>query len=369
MSKTVKARGIDVSYSQGCVDWDKVKASGVDYAILRCGFGNDTAEQDDAQYARNADECERLGIPYGVYLYSYAQTVAEAKSEAAHVIRLLKGRKLTYPVYYDLEDEATTGKQSANRIGDIAEAFCESVIAAGYAVGIYASKHWFTNKLSDARFSRWPKWVAQYNDTCTYAGEYEMWQYTSAGKVAGIAGNVDCNVCYVDYMANKPDCSPEDKPVSKPESKPKPSPQSAKDKAPDVVYRVRCGGKWLPEVKNLTDFAGIAGVPVTDVAVKVTDGTVKYRVHVKGSGWLPYVTGCNIKDAVNGYAGNGKEIDAVEIYYFTPKGKTVRKAKYRVSPLKGGYWPWQYDDEKTGGQDGYAGAFGRSMDRLQIVIE
>ena len=148
-----------------------MKASGVDYAILRCGFGNDTAEQDDAQYARNADECERLGIPYGVYLYSYAQTVAEAKSEAAHVIRLLKGRKLTYPVYYDLEDEATTGKQSATRVGDIAEAFCESVIAAGYAVGIYASKHWFTNKLSDARFSRCPKWVAQYNDTCTYAGD------------------------------------------------------------------------------------------------------------------------------------------------------------------------------------------------------
>ena len=151
-------------------------------------------------------------------------------------------------------------------------------------------------------------------------------------------------------------------------SKPKPSPQPAKDKAPDVVYRVRCGGKWLPEVKNLTDFAGIAGEPVTDVAVRVTDGTVKYRVHVKGSGWLPYVTGCNIKDAVNGYAGNGKEIDAIEVYYFTPKGKAVRKAKYRVSPLKGGYWPWQYDDEKTGGQDGYAGAFGRSMDRLQIVI-
>ena len=160
-----------------------------------------------------------------------------------------------------------------------------------------------------------------------------------------------------------------DKPVSKPESKPKPSPQPAKDKAPDVVYRVRCGGTWLPEVKNLTDYAGIIGEPVTDVAVKVSDGTVKYRVHVKGAGWLPYVTGYNVKDHVHGYAGNGKEIDAVEVYYFTPKGKAVRKAKYRVSPLKGGYWPWQYDNEKTGGQDGYAGAFGKTIDRLQIVIE
>ena len=364
MPKTVKSRGIDVSYSQGKIDWDKVEASGVDYAILRCGFGNDSREQDDAQYARNVGECERLGIHYGVYLYSYAQTVAEAKSEAAHVVRLLKGHKPAYPVYYDLEDEATTGKQSATRIGDMAEAFCETIEAAGYTAGIYASKYWFTNKLTDARFARWPKWVAQYNDTCTYSGEYEMWQYTSSGKVAGIAGNVDCNVCYVDYPKKS-----EDKPVSKPADKPTPKPvQPVKDVAPDVIYMVRCGGKWLPAVKNLTDFAGIVGSSITDVAIKVTAGSVKYRVHIKGAGWLPYVTGYNTADHVNGYAGNGKEIDAVEVYYFTPKGKTIRKAKYRVSPLKGGYWPWQYDDEKTGGQDGYAGAFGTGFDRLQIVI-
>ena len=163
----------------------------------------------------------------------------------------------------------------------------------------------------------------------------------------------------------------EEKPANKPETnKPAAKPvQPVKDVAPDVIYMVRTGGRWLPAVKNLTDFAGIVGSSITDVAIKVTTGSVKYRVHIKGAGWLPYVTGYNTADHVNGYAGNGKEIDAVEVYYFTPKGKTIRKAKYRVSPVKGGYWPWQYDDEKTGGQDGYAGAFGCNIDRLQIVIE
>ena len=143
---------------------------------------------------------------------------------------------------------------------------------------------------------------------------------------------------------------------------------TATDKAPDVTYRVRAGGKWLPEVKNLADFAGIIGQAITDVAVKVSSGAVKYRVHVKGKGWLPYVTGYNTADYNNGYAGNGQAIDAVEIRYTPAKGVKSRKAKYRISPVKGNYWPWQYDNEKTNGQDGYAGAFGKTMDRLQIVI-
>lgn len=141
---------------------------------------------------------------------------------------------------------------------------------------------------------------------------------------------------------------------------------------PDVIYRVKAGGKWLPEVKNLADFAGIEGKAITDVAIKVTKGTVKYRVHIKGGGWLPYVTGYNIKDHNNGYAGNGKVIDAIEIYYSTPsdyaKKNGYLKAKYRVSPLKGSYYSYQYDNEKSNCQDGYAGDFGKAIDRLQIVL-
>ena len=137
----------------------------------------------------------------------------------------------------------------------------------------------------------------------------------------------------------------------------------------DVEYRVRAGGVWYPAVKNLEDYAGKIGVAITDVAIKVSQGKVKYRVHILGGEWLPYVTGYNISDTKNGYAGDKKPIDAIEVYYYTPDGMTVKKAKYRVSPLKGNYWTWQYDNEKDDSQDGYAGSFGQQIDRFQIVIE
>ncbi len=137
----------------------------------------------------------------------------------------------------------------------------------------------------------------------------------------------------------------------------------------DVEYRVRAGGVWYPAVKNLADYAGKVGVAITDVAIKVSQGKVKYRVHILGGDWLPYVTGYNISDAKNGYAGTGKPIDAIEVYYYTPDGVTTKKAKYHVSPLKGNYWPWQYDNEKDDSQDGYAGSFGQQLDRFQIVME
>lgn len=138
----------------------------------------------------------------------------------------------------------------------------------------------------------------------------------------------------------------------------------------DVEYRVRAGGVWYPAVKNLEDYAGSPGEVITDVAIKVSAGKVKYRVHVLDGDWLPYVTGYNINNHRNGYAGTGKPIDAIEVYYYTPNNiRPYKKAKYHVSPLNGSYWPWQYDNEKTNGQDGYAGGFGAMMDRLQVEIE
>ena len=156
----------------------------------------------------------------------------------------------------------------------------------------------------------------------------------------------------------------------KPAPSPTPAPAPEPAKTVDVYYRVRTKADgWLPEVKNLEDYAGFTGA-VTDVAVRVSAGSVKYRVHIKGGNWLPYVTGCNINDAVNGYAGNGLEIDAVEVYYYTPDSiRPYKKAKYRVAPVGGSYYPWQYDNETGNGQDGYAGAFGNAIGKLQIVIE
>ncbi len=191
--------GIDVSEHQSWqkpINWEAVKAYGVEFAIIRLGYGDDMKSQDDAAFAYNVAECKRLGIPFGVYIYSYAETTRQARSEAAHCIRLLKGINLSYPVYYDLEDPDTTAKCTNAEILAIAKAFEKDVTAAGYQVGFYANTYWWTTKLTDNYYNGFSRWVAQYNDECTYEGAKDMWQYSSEGKIAGIYGDVDMNVLY-----------------------------------------------------------------------------------------------------------------------------------------------------------------------------
>lgn len=189
---TVKTKIIDVSEHQGVIDWEKVKPQ-IDGAILRCGYGGNYEDQDDEQFRRNADECTRLGIPFGVYLYSYAKSVQGAQYEADHVLRLVSGYRLSYPVYLDLEQPGTEcgAAERANVFGDIVE-------AAGYWCGIYANLNWWENHLQG--LDRFTKWVAQYYRECEYAGSaLDMWQYTDAGIMDGISGRVDLNECYRDF--------------------------------------------------------------------------------------------------------------------------------------------------------------------------
>ena len=190
----VVAKGIDVSQWNGDIDWATVKNTDVDYAIIRCGYGQDQTDQDDPKWKRNADACTQYNIPFGVYLYSYADTVEKAKSEAQHVLRLVKGYDLAFPIYYDLEEQSVRDSVSTSKIAQIAKAFCDTIEAAGYRVSIYANTDWFTNYLTDPMFDNWNKWVAQYNYQCTYAGSYTMWQCTSKGSVNGISGYVDLNM-------------------------------------------------------------------------------------------------------------------------------------------------------------------------------
>lgn len=129
-------------------------------------------------------------------------------------------------------------------------------------------------------------------------------------------------------------------------------------------------GTTLPEVTNLNDFAGIIGKRISNVAIRVNKGNVKYQVHVLGGDWLPWVTGYNWGDFNNGYAGNGQAIDAIRVYYETPSDIVSKfgyqKAQYRVAPVNSPYYDWQFDDETTGGQDGFAGCFGIAIDRFQL---
>lgn len=194
-------KGIDVSSYQGTNDWNKTK-SDIGFAILRCGFGSDIATQDDEQFARNVTECERLNIPYGVYLYSYAKTEAMIDSEVEHTLRLLGAHK-PFCVYIDMEDGSTTALGKTVLTG-FAKRFCEAVKAKGFKVGVYANQNWFQNYLDvkalhDAGYSIW---CAKYADSKpNIAAAYDIWQYSSKGSVAGINGNVDMNYMYNDIRA------------------------------------------------------------------------------------------------------------------------------------------------------------------------
>lgn len=190
-------QGVDVSHWQKEIDWKKAKDE-IDFAILNLGYGQNMESQDDAYFAKNAAACEKYGIPYGVYIYSYATTPERAAGEAEHVLRVIADCDLSFPVYYDLEESAQKDLEP-EVLGEIAQTFCDIIQAAGYEVGIYSSTYWWTNYLTDEAFDNptWYKWVAQYNTKCTYEGKYTMWQYTSSGQVDGMSsGGIDMNYWY-----------------------------------------------------------------------------------------------------------------------------------------------------------------------------
>lgn len=368
-------KGVDISSSNGDVDIKKIKDAGYDFVMIRCGFGSDIKSQDDSQFENNVRKCEKIGMPWGAYLYSYALNVDEAKSEAEHTLRLLKGKKPTFPIAFDMEDadgyKSKNGMPSNARLVEICKTYLSKIKSAGYYPMLYAGLSWLNNKLNDrSLLDGYDVWAAQWNSTCDYNGKtLGMWQYggetnfLESNSIDGV-GVIDKNKCYKDYPTIiKQNGWNNHTGGSTP----------VQSEAPSVTYCVRTKKRWLPEVQNLDDYAGIEGSAVTDVAIKVSSGSVKYRVHTKGGSWLPYVTGYSTTDTSK-YAGNGTEIDAVEVYYFTSQNDlnkgVVYKAKYRTSSVSSsGYYDWQYDDEKTNGQDGYAGSFGKSIDKLQIVIE
>lgn len=198
-----KLIGIDVSKNKGTIDWEKVKADGIQFAIIRVGYGSNIEKQHDPQAIRNMSECERLGIPYGVYLYSYAKTVytvdeknpQSADSEADHVLGMIKGFNPTLGVWYDIED-ASQNSLTNDQLKDIAMHFLGKVENAGYDAGVYANLYFWKTRLTSEDYNQYNRWVAQWNDKCTYTGDYIMWQYTNSGTVNGINGNVDMNIYY-----------------------------------------------------------------------------------------------------------------------------------------------------------------------------
>lgn len=194
----ISKTGIDVSRHDGDIDWQKVKDDGIEFAIIRVGYGGDYLSQDDIKAAYNMDECERLGIPYGVYLYSYSLELSEVEEEIAHTLRMIQGRNPVMGVYFDMEDadgyKQDHGMPSKEILNDMCIKYVQGITDAGYKAGVYASKYWFTNTLTNSTLDEYLKWVAQWSDKNTYEGKFDMWQYTSNGSVNGIGSRVDMNV-------------------------------------------------------------------------------------------------------------------------------------------------------------------------------
>ncbi len=198
--------GIDVSRWNGTIDWKKVKAAGIDFAIIRVGYrGYGTGKLVEDTTARtNLAGATAAGIKVGVYVFSQAINQQEAVEEASLALSIVKGYKLDYPIFIDSEYSTSAKDGRADALAAplrtaICEAFCKTVANSGYRTGVYASKSWFQYQLNVAALENYHIWLAHYTTATDYARRYDMWQYTSTATVPGISGGVDMNFSYLNY--------------------------------------------------------------------------------------------------------------------------------------------------------------------------
>ena len=186
-------KGVDISEHNGSVNFSTLKNNGVEFVIIRLGYGSNYTNQDDKRFAENVKKAEAAGMPWGAYLYSYAKNTSMAKSEAEHALRMLKGKTPLYGVWYDVEDPQLSGVD----VVATSQTFCDAMEDAGYYAGIYASLSWLNGSLSSSKLDKYDKWVAQWNSSCTYKKAYGIWQYTDKLVIGG--KNFDGNWAYKDY--------------------------------------------------------------------------------------------------------------------------------------------------------------------------
>lgn len=346
-----KLKVIDVSRYQGYINWPKVKPE-IDAAIIQCGYGSDIKSQDDIYWIRNVAECEKLGIPWSPYIFSYANTKTRAESEVRHMLRLLEGHKPTFKICYTDIEEVNCGSYAVEN----AKIFAKEMKKAGYIPGLYTYESYYNSFLK--KYAGMPLWIAKYSSVAPKIGvEYDAWQYTSSGSVPGISGRVDLSHFYKDYAKAKAE---------------KPGDYAEEvEKKPDVFYQVKTAHHGTgANVSGSGDAsAGIANDAIVAIKIGVTEGTIRYRVHLLGKGWLPAVTGSSWTDHANGYAGDGHStIDAIQAYYYSEGGRYA--INYRVKLPDNVWLPYVQDTDFTN-SDGKktAGIFGIPFTALKMEIE
>ena len=191
-------KGIDVSVHQGEIDWNKVKADSVDFAIIRAGYGRNISQK-DTRFEKNYAGCKANKIHTGAYWYSYALSTQEAKKEAEACLKAIDNKVFEYPIYFDIENK-TQLALSEEQLQKITIAFCNELEAAGYWVGIYSYKSFLEANFTPEILKRYAVWVAHTGVTQTnFKYQHGIWQYSHTGKIDGINTNVDLNYGYTDY--------------------------------------------------------------------------------------------------------------------------------------------------------------------------
>ena len=188
-----KVTCIDVSYCQTGVDYNKVKATGITAVIIRAGYGRETSQK-DTQFETHYKNAKAAGLKIGAYWYSYADSVADAKKEAAACLACIKGKTFDMPIYYDMEESSQT-KLGKTTLTSMAKSFCEAIKAGGYRAGIYSNLNWLNNYLDYATLKKsYSIWLAQWSSSNSLS--CDIWQNSSTGKINGISGNVDTNIIF-----------------------------------------------------------------------------------------------------------------------------------------------------------------------------
>lgn len=355
--------GIDVSYAQGQIDWAKVKAAGCNFAILRCGFGSGG---NDAWFKKNVQGCKTNGIPFGVYLYSYAWDAGSAKQEADWTLRVLSGAgvrpsDLSLPVYYDLENEVgnashpsygrPAGIDNAGNyrvieggpatFASMASAYCSTIKSAGYKTGVYANLNWWNNYLTSPDFNSWDRWVAQYNTACDYGGRYSIWQYSSKGSIEGVSGPVDANWWYGPSFGGS---------------------GGSGSTGSLVSYKAHVQNiGWQPVARD----GALAGTTGRNLNLESLDvnlesgagfGDIEVRAHVSEIGWQDWTTG------KAGTVGRNLPIEALQIRLTGDAAQTF-DVWYRVHSADFGWLGWTKNGQSAGSQ-----GFAKPSQAVQIML-
>lgn len=193
------SKGIDVSVWNESIDFNKVKADGIEFVIIRAGYGKDLSQK-DRYFEQNYARAKAAGLHVGAYWYSYAKSTDNARLEAKVCKQVITGKQFDYPIFFDLEESSQLSRGRAF-CDSLIQAFCNEMEAGGYFAGFYTSASVARNILSKSTRKRYAFWCAQWANKNSFEGESGLWQYSSKGRVSGVSGNVDLDISYTDYPA------------------------------------------------------------------------------------------------------------------------------------------------------------------------